>query len=273
MSAEVALLGRVLSLTAQSDCSIHEIGEAVALSPDLSSQVVKVANSALYGMAGRVTTLDRAVLILGVDAVAGIASSLVMADTLRHPPIGSLPSDALWLHSLEIGVCAELVSRVLGWSVGSQAYLAGLLHDLGIRALLDVHGAGYAQLLERVAHDAGDLLALERSTFGETHTERVARQSESWAFPDALCSALAHHHDPSALRGTGATLATLVHAAHIIVSQPLGGFGDRCAGDRDDAELLGDLGLADDDIADVREVLGERVKEMVAAFGAALTPD
>jgi HD-like signal output (HDOD) protein len=265
VSAEIALLGRVLSLTSQPDCSIKEVGSAVALSPDLSSQVVKVANSALYGMAGRITTLDRAVVILGVDAVAGIASSLIVADKLRHPPIGALPGDALWLHSLETGLCAELVSRALGWSVGSQAYLTGLLHDLGIRELLTEHGETYGVLLEEAAAGTLDLLTEERARLGETHAERLRALTRAWAFPESLADALAAHHAPAEASGLAGTLASLVHAAHLIVGDPVGRFTDR-DGTGDTAAALLALGLDEEDVVDIRLTLDERVKEMSAAL-------
>lgn len=266
MSAELALLGRVLSLSADRDCSIQELGRAVALSPDLSSHVVKVANSALYGMAGRITTLERAVLILGVDTVGGIAASLLVAGKLSHPPLGTLPSDALWMHSLETGLCAELVSRALGWSVGSQAYLAGLLHDLGIRELLTDHGTRYAALLERARTDEVDLVAEERALLGEAHTDRLRALARTWAFPESLAEALACHHAPAEASGDAGTLAALVQAAHQIVSDPLGGFTDRGGDGLKASDALLALGLEEEDLADIRATLDERVKEMSCAL-------
>ncbi len=131
MIGELCLLGEILQLAKASDASLEDFVGKVGGSPNLAARVLQISNSALYGMEGHVQRLDRAVLILGVEVVAGIAASVVVAERARKAHPTGLPADALWLHSLETGVCAELLTRFLGLPGHREAYLAGLLHDLG----------------------------------------------------------------------------------------------------------------------------------------------
>lgn len=268
MSGEIALLGQILTLASDEHVRIDEFSTVVASSPSLAAQVVKVANSALYGMEGKVTRLERAMLILGVRTVAAIASSVLVANETRGLRIGSISGDALWMHSLETGACAELLARCLSWPHESEAYLAGLLHDLGTQQLFEEHGDAYAALLEKAPAGDRPIVELEREQFGEDHGQRLERLATQWAFPSVLCAAFSHHHAPGAVSEPGQAVSALVHAAHILVEQPSEGWTDHAAHPEVDAAFLRGLGLSEDDIADVRATLEERLKDLAAAFAA-----
>ena len=122
MSTELVLLGEILQLASDSGCNLDTFGEKVATSPKVTAEVVRVSNSALYGMEGKINRLERAVLILGMRTVADIASALLVAARMKNMDVGELRGDAIWTHSLEIGVCAQLVARSLGLPLESEAY-------------------------------------------------------------------------------------------------------------------------------------------------------
>jgi len=266
MSAEIALLGRILTLATEEQVSIEEFGRVVASSPALSAQVVRVANSALYGMEGRITRLERAILILGVRTAAATASSVLMSSKLRAVRIGPVSGDALWMHSLEIGACAELLARCLGWPHEAEAYLAGLLHDLGMQELFQEHGASYADVLTQARATDGDQLLLERALCGEDHGMRLERVARQAGFPAVLCDSFACHHDPLQAGGAAQAVASLVHASHIVVDPALAGWSDHARDAEHDAAALARLGLSSDDVADVRATLDERLKDLITAF-------
>jgi len=266
MSSEIALLGQILTLADDENVRIDAFGRVVASSPQLSAQVVKVANSALYGMEGKITRLERAVLILGVRTVATIASSVLVASQARRIQIGPLAGEALWRHSLETGACAELLCRCLGWPHESEAYLAGLLHDLGTQELFLEFGAPYAEIVTLACARGESQVEQERAFCGEDHGQRLAAVARRWGFPDVLCGAFAAHHESSTASNPAQAVAALVHAAHIVVDRPGGGWIDHPRNEEADARVLAALGLDEDDVADVRFTLVERLKELEAAF-------
>ena len=84
MSIELALLGEIMAISRDSDASLEEFGQKVGTSPQLAREVVRISNSALYGMEGKINRLERAVLILGMRTVAEIASMLVLMGECRR---------------------------------------------------------------------------------------------------------------------------------------------------------------------------------------------
>jgi HD-like signal output (HDOD) protein len=117
-------LARILALGRDPRLRLEDLGICIAEEPGLPDEVVRVAGSALFGMEGRIHSLMRALLILGAREVCGIAALILIRRELRGA------DDELWLHSLEIAVASELVSRRLGLGLEAEAFLAGLLHEL-----------------------------------------------------------------------------------------------------------------------------------------------
>jgi HD-like signal output (HDOD) protein len=265
VKGELALLGKILQLAADPEVPLEEFVGAVGASPNLAARVVRISNSALYGMEGRVQRLDRAVMILGIEAVAGITTSVVVADRARRAQIGGLPSDALWLHSLETGICAELVARLLGIPVHREAYLAGLLHDLGTIDLLEDHGRRYSDLLVRAHRKVLPLWELERDTVGETHADRLGIEAATWGLPEPLRLAVAHQDQPDAAPEHCRTLARIVSASHAVSRGEVAGWSD----DPPDGEplvVLQTLGLTEADAEEIRDAVQERMKSQAPLF-------
>lgn len=265
MSAELVLLGEILRLARNPDVSLEEFGSKVASSPHLASEVVRVSNSALYGMEGRVHRLERAVLILGIRNVSSIASAILVGHRIKSASIGELDGDALWTHSLETGVCAQLLARSLDLPLESEAYLAGLLHDLGILELHEEHGEPYGRVVDRARQHALDLVMLERETFGVDHAARLLECTRSWGFPELLQQVVGHHHAPEHADPLARPIAALIQTAHIVIESPLREWKDH-APSAEDGDRLAAIGLTADDVADVLEELGERTKEIAAVF-------
>ncbi len=266
MNGELALLGRILTLAADEEVLIPDFSRTVGSSPNLAAQMVKVANSPLYGMEGRITRLERAVVILGVRTVAGIASSVLMASHMKASRLCTLPPNALWMHSLEIGACAELLARSLGWPHEPEAYLAGLLHDLGTLNLFQEHGPRYCEQLQRAQRGQLDLEACEREAFGQSHGERLKQVGGQWGFPAGLCDVFEFHHRPLEAPEESRALVSLVYAAHLVVEQPTEGWSDQGPQPAVDRAILDQLGLSSDDMTDVRALLEERLKDFQRAL-------
>lgn len=123
MTDALVLLGELLRRSDDAHASLDDFLARVRDRSELADEVVRVANSELYPMPGRITRLERAVLILGRDAVASIASGLIAARTFASEP-------ARWEHALRVALCAREVARVLEIDAEDAAYRAGLLHDL-----------------------------------------------------------------------------------------------------------------------------------------------
>ena len=149
--ADLEFLGEILGLSRDPSLNLDEFLGKLGVPPGLAEDVVRAADSALYGMEGKITHLERAVLILGARTVASIVSGLVIRRTLVESEPGQ-KGHTIWLHSLETGICAELVATCLELGSQSDAYVAGLLHHLEANELRDtVQGQRHATLV-RASH-------------------------------------------------------------------------------------------------------------------------
>jgi HD-like signal output (HDOD) protein len=170
------------------------------------------------------------------------------------------------MHSLEIGACAELLARSLGWPHEPEAYLAGLLHDLGTLNMFQEHGPRYCEQLQRAQRGHLDLEACERESLGQTHGVRLKQLGGQWGFPGGLLDVFEYHHRPLEAPEETRALVSLVYAAHLIVEEPTEGWSDQGAHAEVDRAILDQLGLSTDDMCDVRALLEERLKDFQRAL-------
>jgi putative nucleotidyltransferase with HDIG domain len=188
-----AIAHRILSLVSQEDVSAQQVGELIRLDPSFSAELLRFANSAMFGRRGEVTNLFQAILLLGLDRVRAMATFVAINKMVRSSVrIAGLRK--VWRHSLVTAFIAEEAARVDGFDRES-AYTTGLLHNLGTLGLMSAYPDAYSQMLE-VSNDFGyDLLKAERDLFEIDHCAAGAYLAQDWNFPDELAAALATHHD------------------------------------------------------------------------------
>ncbi|MBI5267308.1 MAG: HDOD domain-containing protein [candidate division Zixibacteria bacterium] len=187
------LLDKALRLTMDVDSHIPEIVRIVAADQSISAKVVRVSNSPMYARASRVSTLDEAVAVLGFNQLKSIiitASTFQIFQTTAHAEIAT----KLWHHSYSSAIGAGIIAERLTSLNKDQAYLGGLLHDIGKLAFLKTAPQAYTQLVEKVKRDNTGLLAEEQREFGFDHADLGAALLEKWAVPDEISNAVKSHH-------------------------------------------------------------------------------
>ncbi len=171
------------------------LSELIRAEASLSSELLRRANSALYGLRSQIGTVDRAVTMLGLDQVKGLAMTVGVGSYLRS----SLKLAVLrrcWRHSLGCALIAEELAPALR-ARPDQAYTAGLLHDVGRLGLLVKYPQSYADLLNVCIENHFDLMSSERDLFDIDHCEAGSWLAEGWEFPQVLVEVIAeHHHHP-----------------------------------------------------------------------------
>lgn len=179
---------RVLQLADDPDSGADDLASAISVDPALTARVLRTANSAYYGLSGRVANVTFAVTVLGFITVRSLAAAI--AAGLTEDGHGTPPG--FWRQACSLATGATLVAPRVG-AHRQDAFCAGLLADLGDVLLFRASGgeAGEA-LLE--APSTEHRLALERAMFGLTHDDASARVLKAWRFPDDLVTAIAVHH-------------------------------------------------------------------------------
>jgi putative nucleotidyltransferase with HDIG domain len=188
-----AIAHRILALVGKEDVSFRELGDLVKMDPSFSAELLRFANSALFGARGEVTSLANAIMMVGTDRLKAMATLVAMNRMVRSS-VRVAALRKVWLHSVVTAIIAEEAARITR-SDRDAAYTTGLLHNLGTLGMMSAYPDEYSRMLE-VSDDFGfDLLRTERDLFEIDHCAAGAYLAQDWDFPDELAAAIATHHD------------------------------------------------------------------------------
>jgi HD-like signal output (HDOD) protein len=181
----------------------------------VAARVLRVANSAFFGCSGTVSTLDRAVQVLGLQGIKGAAAAACMDRMIGSQAASAgFDADAFRRHSLATACLAARLSKALDAGLDEEAFMAGLLHDLGLVVQWRLRPQGMQALRRALA--AGQVPEdsfshAEQHHVGTTHERCTAIVLEAWQLPPALVHAVAHHE--SALLAERPELPSLLRCA------------------------------------------------------------
>jgi putative nucleotidyltransferase with HDIG domain len=181
---------RVLELLGQEQTSAAQLQAVIEKDQALTSRVLKIANSAFYGLRREVTSVQRAVVVLGFQTLR----SLVVAASAKalHRRFG-MTEQLLWEHAVFCSIAARVVARESG-ADRETVFLGGLLHDLGKIILNNETAEAYAAVMARTYNQGVLWNTAELEQYGFTHADAGAGVAEKWGFPAELVSIIAWHH-------------------------------------------------------------------------------
>ncbi|MFN8076871.1 MAG: HDOD domain-containing protein [Kineosporiaceae bacterium] len=215
---------KVMHLVDDPDASVQQIAQAISPDPIFAAKILRVANSAYYGLGGRVGTLPFAVSVLGFQTVR----SLAVAAAAGLDDAGAAPA-GFWEAAVGVATAAEMLAPLMAAHPG-DSFSVGLLHMLGAAFLHQ------ASPLPRIClPDDGDgaaLCAQEEAEYGIDHARAGARVLSAWRFPPQMCALIGRHHE--APLPDAAPLERVLHAARRVSGFLLAGTPDALL---DDPEL------------------------------------
>ncbi|WP_448874854.1 HDOD domain-containing protein [Desulfobulbus propionicus] len=188
-------VGKVLEICSRTDTAPNDLNRVISLDPVLTGQVLKLINSAYYSLVNKVTSLTRAIIMLGLNTVKNLAlSTAIIRCVGQAKKSKSLPIKEFWAHSIAVGVMAKLLALEQGVPLAEREeyFVAGLLHDLGKIPF----GDEYAEVLARVSEVQQPLHLLEHELMGIDHEEVGAMITSKWKLNAVLTDAICHHHAP-----------------------------------------------------------------------------
>lgn len=217
---------------------LHKI---VSHDPALVTRILKVVNSAFYGLPGQIGSIERAIVLLGLNAVKNLAVAASLGQLFRGAKLcdGFTPKD-LWTHCIAVGVAARDLARQMKLPTADEAFLAGMIHDMGILVALQVYPEEVRRVCEAAKGDGKSFCELEREILGVDHQQLGMALAEQWKFPRSCQLVAGHHHRPGALSEQNRLLVTLVYVADTICCRSEHGFNLTALGQKlDMAELSG----------------------------------
>jgi putative nucleotidyltransferase with HDIG domain len=215
-----AALPKLLDLIDSSDSSAGDISDAVSHDPALASKILKVANSAYYGFARTITSLEQAVAILGFRMTRSLALSLqVMTGFQFAAEFPQFSNRGLWVHSIAVATLMREIQRLSGGRfAGGHIFVIGILHDIGKIVLAHYFPDVLRAALERLQEDPDRRLEeVERELIGFDHAHVGELLLDRWRIPVKIIRPISLHH--SSENPDGITDTALLRIANALTQR------------------------------------------------------
>ncbi len=207
---------KLLPLLREPDSSIARIEDLIKYDPGLTANLLKLTNSAYFGLPSRISSVRQAVLLLGRKRLLQLVTTMCMSGLMKKAVPGyDLPQGGLWRHSVAAAVAADRLVQSLNLTQADEVFTAALLHDIGKMVLGEYVREDLKSIEQMVAKGISFEVA-EYMVLGTNHADIGARILQSWSMPLELVHAVAWHHDPDQCEQR-CLLSDLVHVANVAV--------------------------------------------------------
>jgi putative nucleotidyltransferase with HDIG domain len=211
-----SVLRKLLGVIENPKISLNEIGSFISNDPVLTSRVLKVVNSPVYGFPGRISSVSQSLILLGLNVVKGMLLGVSVFEAMQMTMVG------LWEHSLGCAVTARIIAKKKELKEPEEVSVAALLHDIGKVVL----GLKFPDEYKKIMSDAETkdifIFDAEKNYFGINHADAGAWIAQKWNFPRSLVEVIEYHHKPHLSKNVAMQTA-IVHLSDILIRAK--GFG------------------------------------------------
>lgn len=253
---------KVMQMTKDPEVSAADLNKVISQDQALTANLLKLCNSAYYGLPRVISNVTQAVMYLGFHTVRNLVLTSSMQDVFKTDKGGyGYQPNGLWENSVACGIAAQLVAKKIHrQALSDTAFTAGLLHDVAKVILTRFASDQYPLILDAMKADGLSYIEAEKKVLGFDHCVLGASIVDSWNFPQELIQAIGFHHAPANAKGKP-ILVMITHIADVAALKLGAGLEDDslvydmdpAAGeavgfsDRDFEELMGDLQRSMDD--------------------------
>jgi HD-like signal output (HDOD) protein len=264
---------KIIELVEDPSSTAQDLHNVIANDPALCSRILKVVNSAFYGLPRQIGSINRAIVLLGLNAVKNIAIAASLTKLFRGGELcPRFSARDLWIHSMAAGAGSKLICDQLKLGLPDEAFLAGLIHDIGLMVEMQAMRDKLLRVFDGIKYTAegapiSEMRDIEAQVLGADHCAFGAALCESWKFPKSFAQVTGHHHDPMQLPHGSRMLACVVNVADHLSAQL--GYGFR--GDIIDAAVAAhvreELNMSAPQLESIKMALPQIFQEVQATFG------
>ena len=250
-----------MTLCQSDDAGINELSRLVAQDPAMTAKMMGVANSSAYHRGDSAHTLEQALTIIGTSMIKTIVINESVFQVFdKFSRASEINLNDFWLHSLFAGVKARMLAVRMKYSNPEEAYLAGLLHDVGRLAMLAIAPKEYSQ--QFLAKDDDSLCVVEIRTLQASHAEVGAWLIEQWRLDSFIADSVLYHHEPVARVTNAHPLIRIAFAANLLAEN---------LAQETQIEIAASLsGLSENDIREINTLAEVEVKKSAKYLGIQL---
>jgi HD-like signal output (HDOD) protein len=216
---------RIVQIVEDPRATAHDMHDIIRTDPAPAAKILRVVNSAFYGLPSQVASLERAIPLLGLSAVKNIALAASLSRLFNAGALSEqFAARDLWRHCVAVGVCARLLTGGTKGLDADETFVAGLVHDLGLIVEHQLF-PDKLKLVTAQCHDAAvRFCAIEEGIIGADHQVFGGALAAKWRFPMALQQAIAYHHEPLAPPPESQRMAAAVYVADTLCGRERYGF-------------------------------------------------
>jgi putative nucleotidyltransferase with HDIG domain len=239
---------RIMEVVNDSTASASDLKDVVECDPALTARILKTVNSSYFSVQSRVGNLQHAISLMGFNTVRNLAVTHSVSGIFkRESEVASYSRMDLWRHMVSVGMSARMIARRLKNPQFEEAFMAGLLHDIGV-VLLDEHAhEAFCTAVISVTPDR-ELCVCEREVFGFDHSDLGATVADQWRFPESIIEGIRWHHTPQASSEANRSMVCILSLADFLCAQKgIGTVRTKCKPSTQ-LNLLTELGVEREDL-------------------------
>jgi putative nucleotidyltransferase with HDIG domain len=261
---------RLLKLVESTTSTATDLGDVITKDQALTARILKLVNSSFYALRCEVVKVSHAIALLGFVAIKNLALGLGVVDMFgRGNSGGEFDGEAFWAHSLACGTASRLLAERLGYVPAEEAFVAGLLHDIGKLVLHD-HFRREQDMAMRAARESlAPLAQVERAYFKIDHAAIGESLAEHWRLPHKLRTALGSHHRFS----PSDRLTSIVSLANVLAKLKQIGASGNLVLEPLDERVWGAIGIGERTLLRLMAALPEEVNNARVFLGIKAPPD
>ncbi len=205
----------ILRITREDKLSVNQILPIIEKDPPLAMKVLKIANSAYYGMRSKTKSLRHAIVVIGLSQLSNIALGFSVIKRYDNQS-GNADWKKFWIHSIAVGYLSELIVEELELSIKDNPYILGLLHDIGKLAFNTLESEKFNEVLDIANKENLEHCIIEKRIFGVDHTQVGKWIAEKWKMGEILINTIADHHNLDVEDSQSKLCAAIINTADYI---------------------------------------------------------
>lgn len=257
-------VAKILEITRDPSSTPNDLAQVINYDPVLLGKVLKLVNSAYYHLSNQVTSIVKAIIMLGLNTIKNLALSTAVLGTMtKKENFVALNMDGYWRHSLAVAVTAKLIAAAGGvdTKLRDEYFVAGLLHDIGKIILNQSFSQLYFQAIQEADMEMAPLWRKEREVLKISHARVGRLVAEKWQLSPSLIEAIELHHDPlSCSEESRRVVAAVAAANYFCVTNDIGFSGDRAAEPLPE-QIWQLLGVSEDRLYDLQDKIEAEIEK------------
>lgn len=247
------------------DTTFDELAAVIKTDPAMSARLLKIVNSAFYGLGEKVDTLTHALSIVGTEQLTDLALAAIVTSKFQGIPRDLINMETFWMHSIGCGIAARRIARQVPGVESEKMYLGGMLHDIGSLIFFKESPEVAKKILLRCKESGEHLFKVEKEVLGYDHAEVGALLLTEWKLSEQLVEMVRYHHQPSKAEDSIMETCIIARADALVYELEIGSSGEPGVPELDPkvAEMIP---ISEEEISALKEEIIEQIDDTVRKF-------